>query len=305
MFLQSKNISEELLKPSEPTILSNVGCWLVRRRWRVAPWEDVPMGGDRWPDNTSLRHYSVLQRPPTTPHTNNQRHNADVSVASLLVLGHQLLLDPQPHPGARAGLVGQVSFSGSGSQDDVFLTGTPPCTVTLTLKVKSFTPWNGTRWVYLCTLEVKLTFRWENKPTSQNNHKHSPQGRSRGFSMASLPVEPTHHNLSKAWCSYWPGITLGHLSSSHLSEKHDHALILGPQMAWLTRNLINFPQFFICIKGGKLSAVNSCLFFATIVFCVLCFVSFISAAISVSSVIIMLNPQQLGRNSLKRNIFWK
>ena len=97
------------------------------------------MGGDRWPDNTSLRHYSVLPRPPTTPHTNNQ-HNADVSVASLLVVGHQLLLDPQPHPGARAGLVGQVSFSGSGSQDDVFLTGTPPCTVTLTLKVKSFTP---------------------------------------------------------------------------------------------------------------------------------------------------------------------
>ena len=86
----------------------------------MAPWEDVPMGGDRWPDNTSLRHYSVLQRPPTTPHTNNQRHNADVSVASLLVLGHQLLLDPQPHPGARAGLVGQVSFSGSGSLDDVF-----------------------------------------------------------------------------------------------------------------------------------------------------------------------------------------
>ena len=69
-----------------------------------------------------------LLSPPTATHhaayqqsTNEKnRHNADVSVASLLVVGHQLLPDPQPHPGARAGLVGQVSFSGSGSQDDVF-----------------------------------------------------------------------------------------------------------------------------------------------------------------------------------------
>ena len=103
---------------------------------RMFPW--VETDGQTTPASATTQ--SSNGHPPRRIPTINERHNADVSVASLLVLGHQLQFDPQPDPGARAGLVGQVSFSGSGSQDDVFLTGTPPCTVTLTLKVKSFTP---------------------------------------------------------------------------------------------------------------------------------------------------------------------
>ena len=104
-------------------ILSNVGWLGEGDGWphgRMFPW--VETDGQTTPASATTQSSNghPPHRIPTINDRKKPRHNADVSVASLLVLGHQLLLDPQPHPGARAGLVGQVSFSGSGSQDDVF-----------------------------------------------------------------------------------------------------------------------------------------------------------------------------------------
>ena len=100
------------------------------------------------PDNSppaSLRHYSVLHQLPT----------AEMRPATVLLLlfqhgldsGFCLILNRIRVPG----LVWSGRYLSIWLRRIVrwdFLVGMPPCTVTLTLKVKSSTLWNGTRWVY-------------------------------------------------------------------------------------------------------------------------------------------------------------
>ena len=149
--------------------------------------EDGWLGeGDGWPHGRlfpwveTILHQTTLHQPPpllSPPPTADGWPEMRPAVLLLLLQhgldrGFCLILKQIRVPGLVWSGRYHSSWGESLDEDENLMVGTPPCTATLTLKVKSSTLWNGTRWVFFVGNFLVRTQKGIITGLKWNNHKY-------------------------------------------------------------------------------------------------------------------------------------